>query len=197
MTWFSDVLRKWGKPSTIPAGLQMLFEPFTASSLSSVAVTPSQLSNQSSSFSCKCVGNPHAVSFLLLLTQNPACLSSWPDHGLQTRTLTNPDSKRWSAFKSILQFHAVSSFQNPMNDLMIFVKTWRIQIHQDKLIRTPQDFSSEKSSAASAFNTPVSSVSTGVGEGGANSFNNSSKRKNSRKIQLWTRIQRSPTSAFY
>lgn len=45
-----------------------------------------------------------------------------------------------------MQFHAVSSFQNPMNDLMIFVKTWRIQIQQDKLIRTPQDFSSEKSS---------------------------------------------------
>ena len=69
------VLRKWGKPSTIPAGLQMLFEPFTASSLSSVAVTPSQLSHQSS-FSAANAFYPHAVSLLLLLTQNPACLSS-------------------------------------------------------------------------------------------------------------------------
>ena len=82
---------------------------------------------------------PHAVSSLLLLTQNPAFLSTWPDHGLQTRTLTYPNSKRCvSRSKSILHFHAVSSFQNAMNEiwcLMIFAKTWRIQIHQDKLIK--------------------------------------------------------------
>ena len=63
------VLGKWGKPSTIPAGLQMLFEPFTASSRSSVAVTPSVFSAANAFY-------PHAVSLLLLLTQNPACLSS-------------------------------------------------------------------------------------------------------------------------
>ena len=76
------VLRKWGKPSTIPAGLQMLFEPFTASSLSSVAVTcrdalsaitPKQFFQLQMRFT---MFYPHAVSLLLLLTQNPACLSS-------------------------------------------------------------------------------------------------------------------------
>lgn len=97
------VLRKWGKPSTIPAGLQMLFEPFTAPSLSSVAVTPSQLSHQSSFFSCKCV-LPSCCELVAITHSKSGLLEqltgSWPAN-------THIDIPRLKTVKRFQKHHAI------------------------------------------------------------------------------------------